>query len=224
MRPTKLLIPFLLFAISLSAQTHQNDLTLKAGIQNGMTTYEYLNAFGAVLKLDYGLSDRLELGSGLGFIRKNFIENGYSSGVDENGVAYSNTYQYTLKEQFSHLDITMQYTLFGRLSRNKFKVGAGPSLIVASFYYPKEAYVNKGIIEQITYTRHQAISPMLNVMISDDYNITDRLVLFGEAGFRTCFVEKSVVERRLIFPHGTLTSTSSIQSNYSITLGIGYRL
>ncbi|MBK8491813.1 MAG: hypothetical protein IPL49_13230 [Saprospirales bacterium] len=125
MRPTKLLIPFLLFAFSLSAQTHQNTLTIKGGIEHGKTPYEYLNAYGPALQFDYSLSDRWTLSAGLGHIRGAFVSKGTISGTDENGDYFSNSFQYTQKEQFSHLDATMLYTLFGKDSRNQFKIGAG---------------------------------------------------------------------------------------------------
>mgnify|MGYP001382758307 CR=1 FL=1 len=221
MKKLKLLTAMLLFCNIVFSQESGGSIGISA--QYGRTPYESADALGGALKFDFSLNRRLSLSANAGHIRGKTSIAGRSQG-QSGSVVWDNSYQFTQKENFSHLDVDLLLNLFPNNVMNKLKIGAGLSLTYTVLEYPTDIFINRGIIETLEFGKQSKAVPMLNLLIEDEIKISDRLIFFGRATFRTSFTEKHILAREIRYENGVSSATSGIISNFTLALGLGYRL
>lgn len=228
MKLANLLVLFFLLSLTLaSAQRTPSPFVVKAGVQYGETPYESYSAIGPYLQLDYGFTDKLFISGGLGFFGKKHIVNGEVKLIQPDGNQIGNTFQFSQREYFNHLDLSLKYALFGSAqTRNRFMISAGGSLAVSVFdNYSFTLIGQDGSILEQDHDLHIATVPMLHFSIEDDFNLTSRLVLFAKAWVRTSLAEASPLYREIRFENGfSVISENGIKTVFSGSIGIGYRL
>ena len=222
MKQSSILFALLFVAGALAAQTTPPN-TIKIGALFGKTSYESLTGIGLGLQFDHHFKNHLALSLNGGFLQGKTSPSGSASGTDGNGVAYNNKYSYDVKEQLRHLDLTMLYVFNGKSGKNRFKIGGGPSVIMAALEYPVDIYIDRGVIIRNITDTHTSTVVMGNLIVENDFKITDRLVWSIRGTFRTAFGEKDILRRQVNYHDGLSATTSGITSNLALSLQLGYQ-
>jgi hypothetical protein len=212
----------LLFTANASAQ--KRNSALQIGGQYGPTPYETLDAFGVNAGYEWDFHRMFSAVAVAGFVRGGDQVEGRSSGQDAGG-SWDNSYAYSIEEQFNYLDLTGLINFTPNSKRNRFEIGLGTGLTYTVLKYPKDLYIERGIINNLNYTRHKEMVAMAHITFANRLLITDRLEVFARLTGRQAFKEGPILTREVRFDGGALSSSSNnIRNNFTITLGVGYRL
>ncbi|HAD11944.1 MAG TPA: hypothetical protein DCF33_05845 [Saprospirales bacterium] len=210
-------------ALAATMQAQQSNSVIQLGVQYGPTPFETMDGLGfsAGYELDFGPSFSAAVVAG--FVRDGYNVTGSSKGQDAQG-SWDNQYSYRLREQFSYLDITGLLNLTPNSSRNRLEVGLGVGMTHTMLRYPKDLYIDKGILTNLDYTRHQEWVPMAHLTISNRVRVMDRLELFARLTGRQAFQTTPVLERVVRFNNVSFSSSNNVKNNFTLSIGIGYFL
>jgi hypothetical protein len=215
----------LLFCLSLvnhlAAQKFSQSLQI--GAQYGPTPFETIGGLGASAGYEMDLGRSFSVAAVAGFVRGGWTARGGSRGQDASG-SWDNQYSYRTSEQFNYLDITGLINLTPNSKRNRLEIGLGAGMTHTMLRYPKDLYINKGMIENLNYTRHHEWVAMAHLTIANRVKISDQLEVFGRLTGRQAFQESPVLERVGRFNQGSFSSSNSVKNNYTLSVGIGYFL
>lgn len=222
MKRTSIFFALLFAAGMLAAQSFKPN-TVKIGALFGRTAYESLTGIGLGLQFDHHFKNRLALSLNGGWIMGKTSPGGTVSGTDINGGTYNNEYSYDVREQLQHLDFSMLYVFNAKSGRSRFKIGAGPSVIMAALEYPVDIYIDRGVIIRNITDTHTSTVAMGNLVVENDFKINDRLVWSIRGTFRTAFVEKDILTRQVNYNDGYSATTSGILNNWGLSFYLGYQ-
>jgi len=225
MTKTTYFFPLLLgLLLAANASAQKRNGALQIGGQYGPTPYETLDGFGVNAGYEWDFHRLFSAVAVAGFVRDGYQVEGRSFGQDAGG-SWDNSYTYRLEEQFNYLDLTGLINLTPNSKRNRLEIGLGTGLTYTVFKYPKDLYIEKGVIDNLNYTTHKEMVAMAHITFANRVMITDRLEVFARLTGRQAFQESPIQTVVVRYDGGASSSSSSnIRNNYTITLGVGYRL
>lgn len=223
---TKTYIPLLLlFSMShitpLAAQ--KLSQTLQLGAQYGPTPFETIGGMGVSAGYEMDISRHFSVAATTGFVRGSWVARGGSQGQDANG-SWDNRYSYRTSEQFNYLEITGLVNLTPNSKRNRMEIGLGTGMTYTMLRYPKDLVIDRGMIENLNYTRHHEWVAMAHLTIANRVRISDRLEVFGRLTGRQAFQESPILYRGAQAGKGSFSSATNVRNNYTVNIGIGYLL
>lgn len=216
---------FFIFCFALNAILNAQTLsqTLQVGVQYGPTPFETMDGLGGCIGYEAAVNRFISASAVLGFVGGSYQVKGMSKGQDANG-SWDNQYAYRLQEQFNYLDVTGLVNATPNSKRNRLEIGLGIGLTHTVLKYPKDLYIEKGLIENLVYTKHHEVVAMAHLTFANRVKITPRLECFARLTGRQAFKESPVLERSVGSGNVSFSSANNVKNNYTISLGMGYYL
>jgi hypothetical protein len=210
----------LFFSGNAMAQKRQGALQI--GAQYGPTPYETMDGLGLSAGYEWNFNRFFSAAAVVGFVRDGYQVEGRSSGQDASG-SWDNRYAYWIREQFNYLDLTGLYNVTPSSKRNRLEVGLGAGMTYTMLEYPKDLFIDKGVITNLNYENHDEWVAMAHLTIANRVKVSKRIEIFARLTGRQAFKESPLLERKIRSSGGGLFSSSSnVRNNFTLSIGLGY--
>ena len=214
------LVIFLFLSLQSFGQTEKHSL--KTGIQLGGTSHLGASGLGCHVQYDYEFFNRFSGGIGFGQLHGISTQQGTSSGTS-GGVSWNNSYEINSSEGHNYIELIGLYNYTPRLDFMDLKIGGGVTFLSNWLNYNKDLTIFRGEIISAEETRQRDNVAMLNVVLDNNFNLTDRLFINCQFIFRKVINDQEplVIET---FYNGTGrgASTSEVDILGAMVIGLGY--
>lgn len=215
------LIIFLFLSIQSFGQIDKHSINI--GFHAGGTSHLGASGLGYHVQYNYDLSDRLSGGIGFGQLHGSANQGGRSRGTS-GGVSWDNSYETSSSEGHNYIEIVGLYNYTPRFEFMDLKIGGGITFLSNWLNYNKDLTILRGEIISAEETRKRDNVAMVNLVLDNNFNLTDRLFVNCKFIFRKAINEQERLEITTFFNgSGTITSTSQIDILGAMVIGVGYR-
>ena len=197
--------------------------SIKTGIQIGGTSHLGASGLGYHVQYDYNISDRFSAGIGFGQLHGKTTRRGTSSG-SAGGVLWNNTYEIHSTEGYNYVEINGLYAYSKRWDFMELKFGGGITFLSNWLNYNKNLTILRGEIISSEETRRLDNVAMLNVVLDNNFKLTDQLFVNCKFIFRKAINDQEpLVIETFYGGFGRDISTSEVDMLGAIVIGLGYR-
>ncbi|MFK8006026.1 MAG: hypothetical protein AB8H03_06630 [Saprospiraceae bacterium] len=215
------IVIFLFLSIQSFGQINKHSL--KTGIQLGGTSHLGAPGLGYHVQYDYDFSDRYSGGIGFGQLYGEATQRGNSRG-NAGGVSWNNSYEIHSSEGHNYIEINGLYTYFNRLDFMELKFGGGVTFLSNWLNYNKDVTILRGEIISAEETRQRDNVAMLNVVLDNNFKLTDRLFVNCQFIFRKVINDQEPLVITTFYEgSGRGASTSEVDILGAMIIGLGYR-
>lgn len=212
---------FLFLSIQSFGQIKKHSI--KTGIQLGGTTHLGAPGTGYHVKYEYNFSDKYSLGISFGQLHGKSIQRGRSRGT-AGSFTWDNSYEIYSTEGYNYIEMNGMYTYFDRFEFMKLKFGGGITFLSNWLNYNKDLTLFRGEIISAEETRHRDDVAMLNVVLDNNFILTDQLFINCQFIFRKVINDQEpLVIETFYAGSGRGASTSVVDVLGAVVVGLGYR-
>ncbi|MFK7771364.1 MAG: hypothetical protein AB8F94_04460 [Saprospiraceae bacterium] len=215
------IVIFLFLSIQSFGQITKHSI--KTGFQIGGTSHLGASGLGYHVQYDYEISDRFSAGIGFGQLHGKVTQRGASAGIS-GGVTWNTTYEIHSTEGYNYVEINGLYAYSKRWNFMELKFGGGVTFLSNWINYNKDVTILRGEIISSEETRRLDNVAMLNVVLDNNFNLTDRLFINGKFIFRKVINDqKPLLIETFYEGTGRGGSTSEVDMLGAVVIGLGYR-
>jgi hypothetical protein len=207
----------ILLAGGLSAQKN----IIKVGSGFGNVPYEGTLGWNAELQYERKILWELSGFFSMGLNGDNFTSRGRSQG-SSGGETWDNSFEYTYSEGLLYFDTGLRYPIVRIKEKYKLKLAVGVSWIHSEFEYPKNIFINRGIIEQIDMVNHKVDVGMMFFGLENHISLTKRIGLNLGINYRSAFEEKHILKREVTYHNGSSSAVSGILNVVNLSCMLSY--
>lgn len=201
--------------VSLTAQ--ESKISLRGfGHLTQLGQMDPMGTFGPGIQVDWNYFNRAHASISLSTTQSSYTTRGGSRRVENGVVVYDNSFEYTIAQRATPIDLRFMLDLTGSQIHN-FLVGIGSSFVLYSFEHPDEVVINDGIIQPYNFTKTTSSAFLLTLSLQYDWNISSSWVAFTSANFRIPLSQKNLLDE----PY--MGGTIPVEWLPSLGLGLGYR-
>jgi hypothetical protein len=213
----KIILIFTLLGFTQLVKAQNTTINIGLGVQSLSYTTDIAPALE--LGVNKNLNNKWSINTNLGISKGS----GCITGTHGNGQT-TTSYSICEKETVVGLDITGLYSFTGNDKKFNFRGGMGVSYIHDFFQYPKDVFVDKGIVSNDALTKFDAGSLMGNIVLISDYKVNQKFTLGIKGIFRSNIIGNNFLSREIRGPGSFQSHGNPMQSDWGIFFRAGYIL
>ena len=212
---------FLFLTLQSFSQTEKHSL--KLDFLMGGTSHLGASGLGYHAQYDYHFFDRYSASVSFGQLNGKTTSQGRSRG-NAGMTSWDNSYEIHSSEGYNYVEITGLYSYSKRWRIIDLKIGGGVTFLSNWLNYDKDVDIVRGIIVSGEKARQRDNVMMLNVVLDNDFRLTDQLFINWKFIFRKVINDQEPLN--IVTTSGGLgrsISTSEIDMLGAMVIGLGYR-